>query len=128
MRSTIFLRTSIRFWVLEASGVAPGAFEQKLAGLKAEAHELDRALTGDKSRVGWRLRCPSDHELVVRPRRCREFDLRTDTGPRVSLTNAQEALAPVATAINRMMNDDLPRLRRELMAEGAPWGRVRPYR
>ena len=111
--------------VLESSGVAPGAFEQKLAALKAEAYELDRALTGDKSKgeVG----DYDVHRITSWLWHAQGGVANSTYGPtpahRVSLTNAQEALAPVATAINRMMNDDLPRLRRELMAEGAPWGR-----
>ena len=111
--------------VLESSGVAPGAFEQKLAALKAEAYELDRALTGDKSKgvVG----DYDIHRITSWLWHAQGGVANSTYGPtpahRVSLTNAQAALAPVAAAINRMMNDDLPRLRRELMAEGAPWGR-----
>ncbi len=111
--------------VLESSGVAPGAFEQKLAALKAEAYELDRALTGDKSKgeVG----DYDVHRITSWLWHAQGGVANSTYGPtsahRASLTNAQEALAPVATAINRMMNDDLPILRRELMAEGAPWGR-----
>ena len=111
--------------VLESSGVAPGAFEQKLAALKAEAYELDRVLTGDKSKgeVG----DYDVHRITSWLWHAQGGVANSTYGPtpahRVSLTNAQEALAPVATAINRMMNDDLPRLRRELMTEGAPWGR-----
>ena len=123
--SDIFEDINTLHKVLESSGVAPGAFEQKLAALKAEAYELDRALTGDKSKgeVG----DYDVHRITSWLWHAQGGVANSTYGPtpahRVSLTNAQEALAPVATAINRMMNDDLPRLRRELMAEGAPWGR-----
>tara|TARA_Y100001933_G_C18782485_1_gene473108 strand:+ start:111 stop:719 length:609 start_codon:yes stop_codon:yes gene_type:complete len=111
--------------MLDSSGTMPGAFEQKLAELKSEAYELDRALTGDKSKgeVGEY----DTHRITSWLRHAQGGVANSTYGPtpahRTSLANAQQALAPVATAINRMINEDLPALRRELMAEGAPWGR-----
>jgi hypothetical protein len=111
--------------VLESSQVKPGAMEQKLAALKSEAYELDRALSGDKSKgeVGEY----DIHRITSWLWHAQGGVANSTYGPtashRTSLDNAREALAPVAAAINRMLNEDLPQLRSELMAERAPWGR-----
>jgi hypothetical protein len=111
--------------VLESSNVKPGATEQKLAALKSEAYELDRALSGDKSKgeVGEY----DIHRITSWLWHAQGGVANSTYGPtpshRTSLDNARKALAPVAAAINRMLNEDLPQLRSELMAEGAPWGR-----
>ena len=114
--------------VLESSGVQPGAIEQKLAGLKSEAYELDQALSGDKSKgeVGEY----DIHRITSWLWHAQGGVANSTYGPtpshRTSLDNAREALAPVATAINRMLSEDLPQLRSDLMSEGAPWGRGQP--
>ena len=114
--------------VLESSGVQPGSTEQKLAVLKSEAYELDQRLSGDKSKgeVGEY----DIHRITSWLRHAQGGVNNSSYGPtashRSSLANAREALAPLAAAINRMLREDLPQLRSELMAEGAPWGRGQP--
>ena len=111
--------------VVSSTAVAPGAFDQRLADLKAEAFELEEALSGHKtkSEVGEY----DIHRITSRLWHAYGGVANSSYGPtpshRASLDQAREQFVPVKAAINRMLDVDLPQLRVDLQEQNAPWGR-----
>ncbi len=111
--------------VIAASPVAPGDYDSRLAALKTQAHDLDQVLTGDKSRA--EVGDYDVHRISNWLWHAYGGVSNSSYGPtpshRASLAHAQEALAPVADAINEILTETLPGLRADLQQAGAPWGR-----
>jgi len=111
--------------VIAASPVAPGDYDARLAALRARAHDLNQALSGDKSRA--EVGDYDVHRISNWLWHAYGGVSNSSYGPtpshRASLDYARAALVPVADGINQILTETLPELRADLQQDGAPWGR-----
>lgn len=113
---------------LTATPSAPGNLDRRVHDLRQELYELDRQLTGDKSRnaIGaYDIHRPTDFLSYV------SSGVSNSTyGPtpahRRSLQYAADTFAPIRERLNAIMEEDVPGLREELRKAGAPWGPGQP--
>ena len=111
--------------MLAATPVAPGDIDAKLHTLRQELYELDRALSGDKSRA--QVMDTDIHRVGNWLSHARNGVDDSSYGPtpshRKSLQYATEAFAPVRERLKAITEVELPALRQRLLDAGAPWGR-----
>ena len=111
--------------MVEAAAEAPGDLDGRLHALRQELHDIDQALSGNKSKqqIG-------DYEI----HRVGNWLMHASAGVsgstygptpshERSLKYAQEAFAPIRERLNALLADDLPAMRERLLQQGAPWGR-----
>ncbi|EAQ96586.2 WD40/YVTN/BNR-like repeat-containing protein [Congregibacter litoralis] len=114
--------------MLAATAVAPGELDQRLHSLHQELYDIDKALNGNKS-----VQAVGNYE-VHRVTNWLSHASRgvssSSYGPtpehRQSLEYAKEVFAPVRERLKAVMESEIPALREELQAAGAPWGPGQP--
>ncbi|MDP5052419.1 MAG: glycosyl hydrolase, partial [Congregibacter sp.] len=114
--------------MLAATAVAPGDLDQRLHALHQELYEIDEALTGNKSvaEIGnYEL-----HRVTSWLSHASGGVSSSSYGPtpahRQSLAYAAQVFAPVRARLSEVIAKDIPGLRKELRAAGAPWGAGQP--
>ena len=111
--------------MLKASAAVPGDLDLRLSQLKQVTHDLDQAISGDKSRGeigGYDV-----HRIKNWLWHAYGGVGNSTYGPtpehHLSLDNARQALQPVRSLINEILEKTLPEIRQDLRHSRAPWGR-----
>jgi photosystem II stability/assembly factor-like uncharacterized protein len=111
--------------MLAASPSAPGALDADLHALRQELYELERSLSGDKSRDA--VGDYDVHRVTDWMAHVYRGVAASTYGPtaahRRSLAYARESFAPIRERLNAILTTELPALRERLLEAGAPWGR-----
>lgn len=114
--------------LLAASTAAPGDMEAALHALRQDLYALDKALSGDKSRGP--IGAYDVHNVSTWMSHAYNGVSRSSYGPtpshRKSLEYAQQAFEPIRTQLKRVIEEEIPALRKTLRAAGAPWGKGQP--
>ncbi|EED32318.1 BNR/Asp-box repeat domain protein [gamma proteobacterium NOR5-3] len=114
--------------MLAVTAAAPGELDQKLHALHQELYELDEALNGNKSVA--EIGNYEVHRVTSWLSHASRGVSNSSYGPtpahRQSLGYAAEVFAPVRARLSEVVAADIPALRKDLQAAGAPWGAGQP--
>ncbi len=114
--------------MLAVTASAPGALDAKVHDLRQQLYDLDKALTGDKSRGA--VGDYDVHNVTSWLSHAYNGVDNSSYGPtpshRQSLEYATQEFAPIRAGLQKLIEEDIPALRKALLDAGAPWGRGQP--
>jgi hypothetical protein len=114
--------------MLAVTAAAPGELDEKLHSLHEELYELDEALNGNKSVA--EIGNYEVHRVTSWLSHASRGVSNSSYGPtpahRQSLGYAAEVFAPLRARLSEVIASDIPALRKDLQAAGAPWGAGQP--